>query len=146
MGKTTIMYQLIDHLMEEGIPPRNILYVSFDNPMIKLVNIERVLDIYESLYPVEGQKYVFLDEIQYSENWELWMKVVYDSRKDIRLVATGSASPVLEKGAADSGTGRWTVLKIPTLSFYEYCKLLELDAAKELTEQICICFGFVEFN
>lgn len=136
VGKTTIMYQLIDHLMEEGIPPRNILYVSFDNPMIKLVNIERVLDIYESLYPVEGQKYVFLDEIQYSENWELWMKVVYDSRKDIRLVATGSASPVLEKGAADSGTGRWTVLKIPTLSFYEYCKLLELDAAKELTEQI----------
>lgn len=136
VGKTTIMYQLIDHLMEEGIPPRNILYVSFDNPMIKLVNIERVLDIYESLYPVEGQKYVFLDEIQYSENWELWMKVVYDSRKDIRLVATGSAGPVLEKGAADSGTGRWTVLKIPTLSFYEYCKLLELDAAKELTEQI----------
>ena len=136
VGKTTIMYQLIDHLMEEGVPPRNILYVSFDNPMIKLVNIERVLDIYESLYPVEGPKYVFLDEIQYSENWELWMKVVYDSRKDIRLVATGSASPVLEKGAADSGTGRWTVLKIPTLSFYEYCKLLELDAAKELTEQI----------
>ena len=136
VGKTTIMYQLIDHLMEEGVPPRNILYVSFDNPMIKPVDNERVLDIYESLYPVEGPKYVFLDEIQYSENWELWMKVVYDSRKDIRLVATGSASPVLEKGAADSGTGRWTVLKIPTLSFYEYCKLLELDAAKELTEQI----------
>ena len=31
------------------------------------------------------------------------------------------------KGSADSGTGRWSVLKIPTMSFYEYCRLLDLD-------------------
>lgn len=62
---------------------------------------ERSLSIYESLYPIEGTKYIFLDEIQYTDNWELWMKVIYDSRKDIRLTATGSASPVLEKGATD---------------------------------------------
>ena len=55
------------------------------------------------------------------------MKVLYDSRNDIRLTATGSASPILERGTADSGTGRWSVLKIPTLSFYEYCLLLGLD-------------------
>ena len=30
------------------------------------------------------------------------MKVIYDSRKDIRLVATGSASPILEKGGGFS--------------------------------------------
>lgn len=80
-----------------------------------------------TLYPIEGTKYIFLDEIQYTENWELWMKVIYDSRKDIRLTATGSASPILEKGAADSGTGRWNVLKIPTMSFYEYCHLLQIE-------------------
>lgn len=55
------------------------------------------------------------------------MKVIYDSKKDIRLIATGSASPILEKGSADSGMGRWTILKIPTMSFYEYCRLLDLD-------------------
>ncbi len=127
VGKTTIMYQMIDNLIEEGINPRNILYVSFDNPMIKLVNVDDVLSIYESLYPITGIKYIFLDEIQYTDNWELWMKVIYDSRKDIRLTATGSASPILEKGSADSGTGRWNVLKIPTMSFYEYCRLLQLE-------------------
>lgn len=127
VGKTTIMYQMIDNLLEEGINPKNILYVSFDNPMVKLVNVENVLSIYESLYPIEGTKYIFFDEIQYTENWELWMKVIYDNRKDIRLTATGSASPILEKGATDSGTGRWSVLKIPTMSFYEYCKLLQLE-------------------
>lgn len=127
VGKTTIMYQMIDNLLEEGINPKNILYVSFDNPMVKLVNVEKVLSIYESLYPIEGTRYIFFDEIQYTENWELWMKVIYDNRKDIRLTATGSASPILEKGATDSGTGRWSVLKIPTMSFYEYCKLLQLE-------------------
>lgn len=127
VGKTTIMYQMIDNLIDEGVNPGNILYVSFDNPIVKLVSVESVISIYESLYPIEGTKYIFLDEIQYTENWELWMKVIYDSRKDIRLTATGSASPILEKGAADSGTGRWNVLKIPTMSFYEYCHLLQIE-------------------
>lgn len=127
VGKTTIMYQMIDHLIEEGINPQNILYISFDNPIVKLVNVDTILSIYETLYPIEGTRYLFLDEIQYTDHWELWMKVIYDHRKDIRLTATGSASPLLEKGATDSGTGRWSVLKIPTMSFYEYCRLLQLE-------------------
>ncbi|MBV1820708.1 ATP-binding protein [Clostridium cochlearium] len=127
VGKTTIMYQMIEKLIDDGVNPQNILYVSFDNPMVKLVNVDTVLSIYESLYPIEGTRYIFFDEIQYTKHWELWMKVIYDNRKDIRLTATGSASPIIEKGAADSGTGRWGVLKIPTMSFYEYCKLLEIE-------------------
>ena len=91
VGKTTIMYQMIDNLLEEEINPKNIVYISFDNPIVKLMNVEKVLSIYESLYPISGTRYLFLDEIQYTENWELWMKVIYDSRKDIRLTATGSA-------------------------------------------------------
>ncbi len=127
VGKTTIMYQMIENLVEEGVNPKNILYVSFDNPIVKMINVETVLSIYESLYPLEDTKYVFMDEIQYTEHWELWMKVIYDSRKDIRLTATGSSSPILEKGSTDSGTGRWSVLKIPTMSFYEYCCLLKIE-------------------
>lgn len=127
VGKTTILYQIIDNLIDESINPRNILYVSFDNPILKFTNAENVISIYESMYPIEGTRYIFFDEIQYTDDWELWMKVIYDSRKDIRLMATGSASPILEKGSTDSGTGRWNVLKIPTMSFYEYCRLLELD-------------------
>lgn len=127
VGKTTILYQIIDHLIDRGINPGNILYATFDNPILKLVNVENVLSIYEGMYPIEGTRYILFDEVQYTENWELWMKVIYDSRKDIRLIATGSARPILERGAADSGTGRWSVLKIPTMSFYEYCRLLGLD-------------------
>ena len=136
VGKSTIMYQMIEALLARGILPRNILYTSFDNPIIKLVNVEDVLNTYESLYPIEGEKYLFFDEIQYTDNWELWMKVIYDSRKDIRITATGSASPVIIKGASDSGAGRWSILKVPTLSFYEYCELIQLEGRPEINGSI----------
>jgi len=43
------------------------------------------------------------------------------------VVATGSASPALIRGNQESGVGRWTVIQVPTMSFYEYCELLGLD-------------------
>ncbi|AGA70627.1 putative ATPase (AAA+ superfamily) [Desulfitobacterium dichloroeliminans LMG P-21439] len=136
VGKTTIMFQMIEDLLKQGVAPRNILYITFDNPLVKLISIDDVLNIYESLYPIEGKKYLFFDEVQYTNNWELWMKVLYDSRQDICLTATGSASPIIQKGAADSGAGRWTMLKIPTLSFYEYCELLQLKERPALNSNI----------
>jgi predicted AAA+ superfamily ATPase len=130
------MYQMMETLLDQGVAPRNVLYVSFDNPIVKLISVEEVLDIYESLYPIAGDRYLFFDEIQYASNWELWMKVLYDTRKNIKLTATGSASPIIEKGAADSGAGRWTMLKVPTLSFYEYCALLQLSERPVLGNDI----------
>ncbi|MCL2159319.1 MAG: ATP-binding protein, partial [Oscillospiraceae bacterium] len=136
VGKTTILYQIIENLIGEGVPAKNILYISFDNPIVKMVSADDILGTYETLYPIDGDKYLFFDEVQYSENWELWMKVFYDLRPDIKLVATGSASPILEKGASDSGTGRWNILKVPTLSFYEYCELLELENRPKIHDSL----------
>ena len=126
VGKTTVLYQVIEKLIKDGIKPKNILYISFDNPIIKMVSMDTVLGAYETLYPHEGTTYLFFDEIQYAENWELWLKVIYDTKPDIKLLVTGSSSPTLEKGSSDSGTGRWKILRVPTLSFYEYCELLEV--------------------
>ncbi|MCR5150176.1 MAG: ATP-binding protein [Clostridiales bacterium] len=145
VGKTTIMYQMIEALIEKGIPSRNIVYITLDNPIIKLVSVEEVISIYESVYPIEGKKYIFLDEIQYTDNWELWTKVLYDSRPDIRLTATGSASPVIERGAAESGTGRWSVLKVPTMSFYEYCQILQLSSLPQLPDKLNLT-GLINLN
>lgn len=46
VGKTTIMYQLINELLEKGIKERNIVYLSFDNPILKLGGFEGVLSAY----------------------------------------------------------------------------------------------------
>lgn len=122
VGKTTVMRQLINHLLEQGVPPRNILYLSFDNPLCLLAGFEQILSTYNSLEH-SPHCYFFFDEVQYAAQWSLWVKYLYDQFPDVKLVATGSASPVLEKGAADSGVGRWQILHMPTMSFREFCAL-----------------------
>lgn len=137
VGKTTVMEQQINELLGSGIPGRQILYLSFDNPVFAAAGMERVLQVYEQMHPVEhgqGLRYYFFDEVQNMRNWSLWVKVLYDTRKDIRLVATGSASPVIVKGAADSGVGRWVVIPMPTLNFHEYCNLKGISISGALPE------------
>ena len=65
--------------------------------------------------------------MQYAQDWDRWLKIIYDTQPNTRVVATGSASPALMKGSRESGAGRWTVIQVPTMSFYEYCELLDLD-------------------
>ncbi|MDO5465138.1 MAG: ATP-binding protein [Akkermansia sp.] len=123
IGKTTVMKQVISHLLSEGVAPQHIFYLSFDNPLCKLVGFQRILAEYDAMVPREKQKYFFLDEIQYAQDWSLWLKTLYDTRPNLNLTATGSASPSIEKGVADSGVGRWRVLRMPTLTFREYCDI-----------------------
>jgi predicted AAA+ superfamily ATPase len=123
-GKTTIMYQTIAKLLKDNVQPKNILFVSFDNPILKLGDINQVLDIYRRNITSDENIYCFFDEIQYSNEWNSWLKVLYDTRPFIKIMATGSASPVLQDKAPESGLGRWTTIPVPTLSFYEYCELI----------------------
>ncbi|MBQ6336400.1 MAG: ATP-binding protein [Ruminococcus sp.] len=124
VGKTTIQYQMIDTLLKQGVSPRKILFVSLDHPMLKLSSFDDVLDCFHENIYAENDCYYFFDEIQYAQEWDRWLKTIYDMNPETKVVATGSASPALMKGNADSGTGRWSVISVPTLSFYEYCELI----------------------
>jgi len=127
VGKTTIQYQMIEELLREGVPPQKIVFISMDHPMLKLSQFQDVLDCYHENIYANQDVYYFFDEIQYTSDWDRWLKIIYDNQPDTSIVATGSASPALIKGSRESGAGRWSIIQIPTLSFYEYCELLELD-------------------
>ena len=128
IGKTTIMYQMIESLLEQGVAPQRIAYISFDHPLLKLCRFDTILDVYrQNIYPGDDI-YYFFDEIQYADEWDAWLKTLYDTNAKCRAVATGSASPVLADKASESGVGRWSILSIPSLSFYEYCTLLGVEA------------------
>lgn len=62
----------------------------------------------------------------------MWIKTIYDTRPLSKVVATDSASPVLAKKSSESGAGRWTVIQVPILSFYEYCELLDISERPKL--------------
>lgn len=126
VGKTTIQYQIIEKLLSDGVDPRRIVFISLDHPMLKLSSFQDVLNCYHENVYAEQDVYYFFDEIQYAADWDKWLKVIYDMQPDTNVVATGSASPVLMKGSRESGAGRWTVIEVPTLSFFEYCELLNI--------------------
>lgn len=127
VGKTTIQYQMIEALLNRGIPPQKIVFISMDHPMLKLSGFNDILECYHENIYAEQDVYYFFDEVQYAPDWDKWLKTIYDMQPDTQVVATGSASPALIKGNQESGAGRWSVIQVPTLSFYEYCELLNLD-------------------
>ena len=93
VGKTTILYQMIDALLKRGIAPQKILYVSLDHPVLKLSDLSTVLECYhETICPTQDV-YYFFDEVQYAQNWDQWLKTIYDMQPDTHMTATGSASP-----------------------------------------------------
>lgn len=127
VGKTTIQYQMIDALLKKGIEPKKIVFVSLDHPMLKLSAFEDILECYHENVYADNDVYYFFDEIQYAVNWDKWLKVIYDMNPETNIVATGSASPALIKGNTESGVGRWSIINVPTLSFYEYCELIGVE-------------------
>lgn len=127
VGKTTIQYQMIEELLQRGISPQKIVFISMDHPMLKLSDFNDILECYHENIYAEQDAYYFFDEVQYAQDWDKWLKIIYDMQPETNVVATGSASPALMKGNQESGAGRWSVIQVPTMSFYEYCDLLNLD-------------------
>lgn len=123
IGKTTLLLQAIDSLIQEGVPPGQILYATFDHPLLKLAGLDGLLELWREIEPArEGPEYVFLDEIQYTKDWQTWLKHQVDFHKGRRIAVTGSATPLVVEGQ-ESGTGRWHTVRLATLSFYEYLQI-----------------------
>jgi len=139
VGKTTLLLQQIDALLKQGVPAANILYATFDHPVLKLAGIEAVLEAWREREPrVDGPEYLFLDEAQFIRDWGTWVKHQIDFNKQRRIVFTGSAMPLVEADQ-ESGVGRWHTIRLTTLSFYEYLQIKQvqlppLPPLKSLTE------------
>lgn len=127
VGKTTIQYQMIEALLSRGVSPQRIVFISMDHPMLKLSDFNAILECYHENIYAEQDVYYFFDEIQYAQDWDKWLKTIYDMQPETQVIATGSASPALIKGNRESGAGRWSIIQVPTMSFFEYCELLDLD-------------------
>ncbi|HUV82323.1 MAG TPA: ATP-binding protein [archaeon] len=122
-GKSTVLFQLIDLLIESGINPINILYFNLDEPLedksYKI--LDSIIENYIEINNPAGRKYIFLDEIQNIENWEKWVKKYYDLYDiDIKFVITGSNSTMLSDKLSTLLTGRVISKTVYPLSFKEY--------------------------
>jgi hypothetical protein len=115
-------------LLKEGYPATNILYATFDHPILKLAGLERTFRAWEELFPAapEQPRMLFLDEIQNVPDWQIWLKHQVDFKHGRRIAVTGSASP-LRSASAESGVGRWETIPLATLSFSEFLRLRGIE-------------------
>ncbi len=123
VGKSTLLYQTMEHLISSGVDPLNILYYSFD---IALGNPLEILKSYSNLTGVDWRNervYVFFDEIQKAREWSSWLKLIYDSHPNIKLVVSGSSSLHLEENAHRNLAGRFILHKVEPLSLIEFFEL-----------------------
>ena len=132
VGKTVMLFHTIGELIARGVSPQKIIYLSIDTPIYNNTSLEELLQLAreslkQSEAPMEGY-YVFYDEIQYLKDWEVHLKSLIDSYRDIKFVASGSAAAALKMKSAESGAGRFTDFMLPPLTFNEYIHLLNLNS------------------
>jgi len=131
VGKTTMMFKIVEDAVRNGFDSRNIIYFSFDE--FREAEIREIMKEYEGLMEknCRKEKYLLLlDEIQKLSNWENQLKQIYDIfRKNIKIIISGSESLFIRKKSKETLAGRIFEFKIESLSFREF-----------------LCFKGVEFK
>lgn len=122
VGKTTLIYQLIDLLLKKGTDPKSIIYFSFDEVVEEPM---KILKEYQKLTRVnwkEEKIFVFFDEIHKLEDWSSKIKLLYDSLPNMKLTISGSAS-MIEKETKSNLAGRYFIREVKPLSLREFAEL-----------------------
>jgi predicted AAA+ superfamily ATPase len=133
IGKSTLIRQMIESFLNEGVPPQSIFMVQFDElpglldvqePILRLADWfeKRILGRTFNEAAQSGQPaYVFLDEVQNLDDWAPQLKFLVDS-SDARMMGTGSSVLRIEQGR-DSLAGRISTLEMGPLFLREILEI-----------------------
>jgi predicted AAA+ superfamily ATPase len=133
VGKTVLVRQILQHLIDGGTNPSHILYVPFDeitslrgikDPILGIAQWfeNRVIGKTFNELARSGAKAVLLfDEVQNLDAWAPQIKHLVDSHS-VRVLVTGSSSLRIEAGR-DSLAGRVTTVDLGPLSLREIAGL-----------------------
>ncbi|MBI3194541.1 MAG: ATP-binding protein [Ignavibacteriae bacterium] len=140
IGKSTLLQQLIRHFISQGVAPQRIVYYSFDDPSLiaQKIKVDELIDSTMKMVVKRESKdptYLFLDEIQRLDRWELYLKKYYDLKYPIRVVISGSASSPIFKKSRESLLGRVKDYHLLPFSFREFV-LYFLRENQELCDEV----------
>lgn len=110
--------------MENGTDVKNILFVNLEHPYFLEFRhdpnyLENIYDAYLKLFNPQGKIYVFFDEIQYFDQWQVYIKSKYES-SDIKYIIAGSNSSMLSNELNTLLSGRSLNIHLDTFSFSEF--------------------------
>ena len=118
LGKTTLIKQTIEHLLLQETPPNHIYFYTLttsDNNLQEMLETTINIKTNEIIY-------IFIDEIQYYDNWQDLLKTWFDNNKNFHFLVTGSTS-IFQNKSKETLLGRIVSLNLPFLSFREYIGL-----------------------
>ena len=121
VGKTTAFYQLVDILLKDNIKPKDICYISFDDPLLR-IPLDEIIRTYESYRGKKlgnGNVYFFLDEAQFLSDWEWTIKLYLDRKYPIKFFISGSSVSLLTQ-KVEALAGRTIEEFLYPFSFKEY--------------------------
>ena len=125
-GKSTILKQIIDSLINKGTPKENIVLIDFE--VSNLRDIKTLEDfITKKIENTTGKIYLFFDEIQSIPQWERLINS-YFAKKNYDIYITGSNRQLLSGEYATCLSGRYVKINIYPFSFKEYVKYNKINS------------------
>lgn len=129
VGKTVMLYQMVQDMIDNGINPMKIIFITIENPIYNNIPLEQLFSYAKEATGLTDQNdwHIIFDEIQYCRDWELHLKSLVDSYRKDKFIVSGSAAAALKFASTESGAGRFTDFLLPPLTFNEYISLKGLD-------------------
>ena len=125
----SLLKQIIDSLIKQGIPEDNIVWINFElSDYFEIDNIKKLEEfISHKTENIEGKIYLFFDEIQVVPQWEKLINS-YFAKENYDIYLTGSNSKLLSGEFATYLSGRYVELNIYSFSFREYLDYYEITS------------------
>lgn len=133
-GKSSMLKIVANRLINSGVEPERILWVNFDDERLYGMStdeLDEVIQAYREMFPDMNlsRVYMFFDEIQTVEKWELFVMRLYKSYcKNIYI--TGSNAEMLSSQIASALRGWPIEFEVFPLSFNEYLRFKGVKASR----------------
>ena len=145
VGKSSLLYLIIEHLLQEDVRANHIFYFNLDD--LKLHELfEYVPDFIRFIQPGENKKYVFIDEIQRLTNPGLFLKQIYDLNQNIKIIYSGSSQLEITSKLREHLVGRARQFEIHPLSFSEYSAFNHPIPREEALGQMLVFGSYPEVS
>ena len=139
VGKSYILYQLINLIMEEE-QDANIIYINKEDLEFEFIaNYRDLYGYVKERLSNDRRNYIFVDEIQEIDDFRLAIRsLALDENNDIYI--TGSNSEMFSSDLANELGGRYVEFKIYSLSYLEFLQFHQLPNDDDALEKY-IHFG-----